>query len=123
MDIKNVNNIQSIDLIRSRQSEIKSDNTQEREANGQSLYQRQKQKKKMTPEQFKEALAKLNAKDFMKEMNWVAHASVKADVQYAEVKDAKGVIIRTISEFDLWELITDTNADIQNKGHLLNKVA
>lgn len=123
MDIK-FNSTPIISSLNQRQTEIKSDNTTEREGSGQNFYQKQKKKKeKMSAEQFQQALAKLNQKDFMKEMSWTASIIIVDDIQYAEVRNPQNEIIRTISEFDMWELLSDTNADAENKGHLLNKVA
>lgn len=123
MDIK-FNSTPIISSLNQRQSEIKSDNATERDGGGQNFYQKQKKKKeKMSAEQFQKALAKLNEKDFMKEMSWTASLVVVDDVQYAEVRNPQNEIIRTVSEFDMWELLSDTNADAENKGHLLNKVA
>ena len=101
---------------------IKMDNTQDRDANGQQLYQREKRKEKMTDEQFEKAVAVLREKDFVKEMNWVVLAAVENDVKIAWVQDSAGNTIRKIQEWDLWELFEDHKSD-ETKGYLLNKTA
>lgn len=104
---------------------IKSDNTQDRDANGQQFFDQQKKKNttKMTKEQFLRALAILNEKAFMKEMSWTAVELIDGENFYAEVKDMELNTIRKINEFDLWELFEDVRPGEEKKGQLLKKVA
>lgn len=129
MNIRNLlglNNIMSgvsaTNSIQKADRQIKSDNTNDRDANGQMLYQKQKKKEKMTPEQFEKALALLNQKSFMKDMNWMAIEFLENEVRYAEVRDSNGEVIRRLSEYDMWELFDDVSVD-QNKGNLLKRTA
>lgn len=104
---------------------IKSDNTHDRDANGQQFYDQQKKRNtaKMSKEQFLRALAILNDKAFMKEMSWTAVELIDGENFYAEVKDTELNTIRKISEFDLWELFEDVRPGEEKKGQLLKKVA
>lgn len=105
---------------------IKSDNTHDRDANGQQFYDQQQKKKnttKMSKEQFLRALAILNEKAFMKEMSWTAVELIDGEHFYAEVRDLELNTIRKISEFDLWELFEDVRPGEEKKGQLLKKVA
>jgi hypothetical protein len=101
---------------------IKMDNTQDRDANGQQLYQKEKRKEKMSDEQFEKAIAVLREKDFIKEMKWVVLAAVENDIKIAWVRDTGGNTIRKIQEWDLWELF-DEHKSNETKGYLLNKTA
>lgn len=104
---------------------IKSEDTQERDANGQQFYDQQKKKNttKMSREQFLRALAILNEKAFMKEMTWTAVELLDGEHYYADVKDAQLNTIRKINEFDLWELFEDVRPGEEKKGQLLKKIA
>lgn len=103
---------------------IKSEDTQERDANGQQFFDQQKKKNsKMSHEQFLKALGILNEKAFMKEMSWTAVELIDGEHFYAEVKDAQLNVIRKISEFDLWELFEDVRPGEEKKGQLLKKIA
>ena len=101
---------------------IKSEASNERDANGQELFSKQQKKEKMTAEQFQKALVLLQAKPFMKEMNWVAVAFEENGIKYAWVQDQDGKTIRKIAEFDLWDVF-DPAPPVSSKGHLLRKTA
>lgn len=101
---------------------IKSDTTNERDANGQELYFKNKKKQRMTKDQFDRALAILNQKPFMVEMKWRAFAVNENDFFFAEVKSEDGTVIRRMSEFDMWELFEEKSVD-ETKGQLLKKSA
>jgi hypothetical protein len=95
--------------VSQKERPIKSDNTEDRDANGQEFYS-------------KNALAILNQKPFMLEMKWLAHEVCENDFYFADVKSADGTVIRRMSEFDLWEMFEETPVDT-NKGQLLKKSA
>ena len=101
---------------------IKSQASQERDANGQEFYSKQQKKEKMSTEQFSKALELLKQKPFIKELNWVVVAHMEDGLQFAWVQDQSGKTIRKIAEYDLWEIF-DTTAHIPNKGQLLKKTA
>lgn len=101
---------------------IKTDNTQDRDANGQQFYQKERHKEKMNDEQFDKAIALLREKNFVKEMNWVVLATFENDLKFAWVQDSQGQTIRKISEFDLWEVFEDAKS-VETKGQLLKKTA
>ena len=101
---------------------IKSEASNERDANGQELYSKQQKKEKMTAEQFQKALSLLQQKPFMKEMNWMATAIEENGIKYAWVQDLDGKTIRKIAEFELWEVF-DPAPPVSNKGQLLRKIA
>ena len=114
--------IKPSDSVQKTERTIKSDNTQERDANGQELYSKNKKQQRMTAEQFKRALAILNLKAFMLEMKWQAFEVIENEFFYAEVKSSDGTMIRRMSEFDMWELFEEKSVD-ENKGQLLRKTA
>jgi hypothetical protein len=112
----------STEAVQQNERAIKSDNTNERDANGQEFYSKQKKKHRMTIEQFRRALALLNQKPFMTDMKWAAFEVIENEFYFAEVKSEDGTVIRRMSEFDMWELFEDHTVD-ENKGQLLKKSA
>lgn len=128
MNIKNLLGINAVGVpatgkTSSVNKPIKSENTQDRDANGQQAYSRQQKKKEqMTEEQFAKAIAILKEKSFVKEMNWVVLPVHENGLKFALVQDQQGKLIRKISELDLWEVFDDSQ-DVPNKGHLLKKIA
>ena len=116
------NGVKPSDGIQKNERVIKSDNTNERDANGQEFYSKNKKKQRMTKEQFDRALALLNQKNFMVEMKWRAYEVIENDFFYAEVKSEDGTVIRRMSEFDMWEMFEDKSVD-ETKGQLLKKSA
>lgn len=105
------------------EKQIKSESSNEdRDANGQQLYERKKKKEKMTDEQFQKALALLRQKKFIGEMNWIVTSEIENDVKYAWVKDQNDQTIRKIIEYELWELFDDPQPET-TKGQLLKKTA
>jgi hypothetical protein len=103
---------------------IKSENTQDRDANGQQFYDKQKKRRqRMTPEQFHRAIAILNEKPWLQEMSWKAFETKEDDLLYAEVRDLNNAVIRRISEYDMWELFEEVRPGEEKKGQLLKKTA
>jgi hypothetical protein len=117
-----VGGLKPSDTVQKTERTIKSENTEERDANGQEMYSKNKKKQRMTAEQFQKALAILNEKPFMIEMKWQAFEVIENDFFYAEVKSTDGTLIRRMSEFDMWELFEEKSVD-ENKGQLLRKTA
>ena len=126
MNIKNLLGLNSsltpIAKTSSATRPIKSEASQERDANGQEFYSKQQKKERMTEEQFQKAQAILKAKSFMKDMNWIVRAHEENGLKYAWVQDQSGNSIRKIAEFDLWEIF-DPSQQIPHKGQLLKKTA
>jgi ribosomal protein L12E/L44/L45/RPP1/RPP2 len=72
--IGNVNQVTAPPAAAKTDRMIKTDNTQDRDANGQQLYFKERKKEKMTEEQFQKAVAILSEKHFIKDMNWTVSA-------------------------------------------------
>lgn len=129
MNVKNLAGNAIINTLPSTQHQpetkaIKSENTHDRDANGQQLYQKQQKKKeKMTREQAEKAIANLNAKHFMLDMKWVAVLVEDEGYFYAEVKDETQNLIRRLAEFDLWEVFDAPVNETSTKGNLLKRTA
>lgn len=129
MNIKNLtgtsqilSGVNSKDSAKPVEKAIKADQSNDRDANGQALFQRQVKKEKMSREQAEKAIHLLNEKPFMKEMSWVATLVEEDSYYFAEVKNSAGELIRRISEMGLWELFDSTISD-PHKGNLLKRVA
>ena len=126
MNIKNLigNSIQTspVTAVNKADRQIKMDNTQDRDANGQQFYQKERKKEKMTDEQFEKAIAILREKNFIKDMDWVVLAIEENGSKFACVQESNGQVIRKIIEFELWELFDDVKPD-ETKGQLLKKTA
>jgi len=123
MNIKGLNSLNIPAVPMKTEKIIKSDSTADRDANGQYFHNKKKKQQAMTDEQFDQALATLNKKSFMTEMNWTDKKLVKDEIKYAEVTNTSGEVIRTISEFDMWDLFSDEGSVEKNKGQLLKKIA
>jgi len=101
---------------------IQTDNTNDRDANGQELYEKQQNKEKMSDEQFEKALALLREKNFIKDMNWVVVAVYENNFKFALVQDLNGQTIRKIVEYELWDIFEESEKE-QTKGRLLKRTA
>lgn len=123
MNIKGLNSLNIPAVPTKTEKAIKSDSTTDRDANGQYFNNKKKKQKPMTDEEFDRALAALNKKSFMTEMNWTAKKVVKDEIKYAEVTNTSSEVIRTISEFDMWDIFSDEGSVEKNKGQLLKKIA
>ena len=126
MNIKNLLGnsvpISPVNSVNKADKPIKMDNTQDRDANGQQFYQKERRKEKMTDEQFEKAIAILREKHFIKDMNWLVLATQENDIKVAWVQDSSGQTIRKIAEYDLWEVFDDVKSE-ETKGQLLKKTA
>lgn len=122
MNIKGLSSLSVPTVPTQKEKTIKSDSSHDRDAQGQ-YFQQKKKKQKMTDEQFDQALKILNKKSFMQDMNWTAKKVVKEEIKYAEVTNTSNEVIRTIPEFDMWDLFSDEGSVEKNKGQLLKKVA
>lgn len=129
MNIKNLtgtsqilSGVNSKDSAKPVEKSIKADQSNDRDANGQALFQRQVKKEKMTREQAEKAVHLLNEKPFMRDMAWIATLIEENEYYFAEVKNLAGELIRRISEAGLWEVLDQTSSD-PHKGNLLKRVA
>lgn len=105
---------------------IKSEITHDRDGNGQEAYQKQQKKKqKMTKEDAEKAIGRINAKQFMSDMNWKAKLIDENGFFYAIVEDNQQNVIRKIGEFDLWDAldVSYLQDSDTSKGNLLKRTA
>lgn len=123
MNIKGLVNIPSPDLrpVEKIDRTIKSDETHDRDANGQQAFSQNQQQHRepMTEEQLEKALDHLRNLPGVKEHKWTVELELASNGRFVLIKDNLGTVIRRIPELDLWTLETD----IQPTGHLLKKVA
>lgn len=104
-----------------REKPIISDSTHDRDANGQQLYQQNKQQHgPMSDEQFKKAIEYLEALSSVKEHNWIVEIVVEESKRFVLVKDNLGTVVRKIPESELWSLPFDKDV---RTGQLLKKSA
>ncbi len=101
---------------------IKSDNTHDRDANGQQTFddQNKEHREPMNEEQLEKALEHLRQLAVVKEHNWVIELFVAENKKFVLVKDPNGNVIRRIPELELWTLPVDSS---DPKGQLLKKTA
>lgn len=101
---------------------IKSDNTHDRDPNGQQTFDghNQEHKEPMSDEQIEKALEHLRQLAVVKEHHWMIELNVLPHGKFVFVKDSSGNIIRRIPELELWTLPIDSN---DPKGQLLKKTA
>lgn len=101
---------------------IKSDMTQDRDANGQQPQDdsQKKHDEPMSEEQLNKCLEHLRQLPAVKENNWQIELSEIEGRRFVLVLDPQGTLIRRFPESDLWTLPVDL-AD--HKGQLLKKTA
>lgn len=113
-------NVRSIDKT---DRTIRSENTHDRDANGQQAFDdgKKKEREPMTEQQLAMALEHLRQLPAVKEHHWTVELVILEDQKkYVLVKDNLGNLIRRIPELDLWTLELDEQG---NKGHLLKRSA
>ena len=98
---------------------IKSDESHDRDPNGQQQNQEQKHGS-MSDEQIQQALEHLRDLAAVKENKWTVELSVEAKGKFVLIKDNLGTVIRKIPEAELWTL---PMFDPRAKGNLLKRTA
>ncbi|MGZ3769190.1 MAG: flagellar protein FlaG [Bdellovibrio sp.] len=102
---------------------IKSDQTNDRDANGQQAYgegqQQEQHREPMSDEQLEQAMNHLRNLPAVKEHKWTVHLENNGDKRFVIVKDNLGNVIRRIPELELWSLPTDDS----HRGQLLKRSA
>lgn len=100
---------------------IKSDQTNDRDANGQEGYSQnqQEQHPPMTDEQLEKAMEHLRKLSATKEHKWTIELENNSGIRCVLVKDNLGNLIRRIPEEDLWTLPSDDSP----RGQLLKRSA
>ncbi|KHD89742.1 MAG: hypothetical protein OM95_01325 [Bdellovibrio sp. ArHS] len=99
---------------------IKSDQTNDRDANGQETYSgNQEQREPMTEEQLEKAMEHLRSLPAMKEHKWTVELDADEKGRFVVVKDNLGAVIRRIPELELWTLPSDNSP----RGQLLKRSA
>ncbi|MBX2988603.1 MAG: hypothetical protein KF802_11965 [Bdellovibrionaceae bacterium] len=100
---------------------IHSDRSNDRDANGQQLYDEgRKEKPPMSEEQLQKALEHLRHLPAVREHKWTVQLATEDDKRCVLIKDNLGTLIRKIPEAELWSLPLD---EPTSKGHLLKKTA
>jgi uncharacterized FlaG/YvyC family protein len=101
---------------------IKSDESHDRDANGQQFYDQNKKQQQgsLSEEQFKKAVEYLEALASVKEHGWTVESIIENEKRFVLVKDNLGTIVRRIPESELWTLPFDKDV---RTGQLLKKSA
>ncbi len=112
------NDVRSVERVG---KSIKSDETHDRDANGQEAFsgQNQEQREPMSDEQLEKAMEHLRNLSAMKEHKWTVHLEILPEGRFVFVKDNLGTVIRRIPELDLWTLPSDDSP----RGQLLKRSA
>lgn len=100
---------------------IQSDQTNDRDANGQEGYSQQQgqQHPPMSEEQLEKSMEHLRGLSVFKERKWSVSLERSENGVYVLVQDNLGTLIRRIPETELWTLPSDDSP----KGQLLKKSA
>lgn len=100
---------------------IKSDQTHDRDANGQQSYgeNQQEHHEPMSDEQLEKAMNHLRNLPAVKEHKWTVHLQNDGEKRFVIVKDNLGTIIRRIPELELWTLPSDASP----RGQLFKRSA
>ena len=100
---------------------IKSDESHDRDANGQQSFSgHQKEKEPMSDEQFEQAIELMKNLPSVKEHNWKIEKRIENDRKFLFVIDNLNNVVRRIPESELWSLPFDKDA---RTGQLLKKSA
>lgn len=101
---------------------IKSDQTHDRDANGQQMFsgEQQQHREPMSEEQLEVFLERLRDLPGVKEHHWTIEVEKNETGRFVLVKDNLSNVIRRIPESDLWTLEADGD---RANGHLLKKTA
>lgn len=112
------NEVRNVDSVG---KSIKSDQTNDRDANGQEGYsQNQGQERPpMSDDQLEKAMEHLRKLPATKEHKWTIELETQEGLRSVLVKDNLGNVIRRIPELDLWTLPTDDSP----RGQLLKRSA
>lgn len=129
MDIKNaLNAILPLQLRAKVTTDrtIKSGNTTDRDANGQTGYdqnQNQNQREPMTEEQLKKAIQAIMEFPAVKDHQLSVELVELQGKKFVLLKEPNGKLLRKIPEAELWTLPSMTDSDPDKKGQLLRKTA
>ncbi len=129
MDIKNaLNAILPLQLRAKVTTDraIKSGNTTDRDANGQTGYdqnQNQKNQEPMSEEQLKKAMQTLMEFPAVKDNQLSVELVELEGKKFVLLKEPNGKLIRKIPEAELWTLPSMSDSDPDKKGQLLRKTA
>lgn len=123
MNIKGlVNNIGPMEIrpVEKTERAIKSDETHDRDANGQQAFgEKKEQHEPMSDEQLEKSMQHLRDLPATKEHKWQISLETSEKGKFVLVKDNLGNVIRRIPELELWTLPNDQSP----KGQLLKKAA
>lgn len=130
MDIKNALNsvLPANSKVRDplkAENRIKSNNTSDRDGNGQEAYQQQKKdqdtpKRPMTEGELEKALSHLRKLPVVANHGLVLSISVIGQKRFILISEPTGKLVRRIQEQELWSLIQTKDGE---KGQLLSKAA
>lgn len=103
---------------------IKMGGATDRDANGQTGYGDQQEKRPpMSQEQFEKALEHLKEIPAIKEHNLVIEAIEVSGKRFVILKEVDGKVIRRIPEIELWSLPVFKKTEPHGKGQLISKSA
>jgi uncharacterized FlaG/YvyC family protein len=118
MNIKGVKSSITYDLQKIREQQKKSEQASDRDANGQMPFG-EREKKKFTEEDIKNAVEKLKKVEGIKNNNLHVRFEKVAEIYVVYVEDVTGKVVRRIPESDLVSFLNQD--DIKPSGHILNR--
>ncbi len=118
MNIKGVKSAIAYDLIKIKEQQKKSEQTSDRDANGQMPHGEQ-EKKKFTEDDIKAAVEKMKNFEGIKSNNLSVRYEAVEDIYVVYVEDMTGKIVRRIPESDLVSFLNQD--EIKPSGHILNR--
>lgn len=107
--------------VKKVEKSIKSDESHDRDANGQQTFSdNQKEKEPMSDEQFEQAIELMKNLPSVKDHNWKIEKRIENEKRFLIIFDNLNNIVRRIPEAELWSLPFDKDA---RTGQLLKKSA
>ncbi|MCB0347516.1 MAG: flagellar protein FlaG [Bdellovibrionales bacterium] len=120
MNIKGVKSAITYDLKKIKEQQKRSEQTTDRDANGQMPHG-EHQKKKFTEEEIKIAVEKMKNFDGIKNNNLNVRFEQVQSIYVVYVEDMTGKVIRRIPESDLVSFLNQD--EIKPSGHILNRAS
>lgn len=125
MDIKNIVRTvipfanSSAKEVRETSARVKTDDTTEREGNGQQAGEEQQKRRNLTPEELDDAVKHLQALPGLKDNNLSVRLEHNAEgIAFILVTDGYGKVVRRIPESEISTLVDGKE---RKSGHLLNR--
>lgn len=125
MDIRSINNFITNTIATNRaetekKADIKSDASNERDANGQLGRQPEESPRELSEDELKKVVEVLKTHQGVKSNNLQVELKLINGKYFVLIEDPSGKVIRRVAANDLWQVLKDSDKDL-TKGRIFNK--